>query len=242
MPGHFWGAKVEQKKTAVYIDGYNLYYGRLRGSSFKWLDLPTLFDALLKAQDPASVVDAVKFFTAPALGSFASHGQDSVDAQDAYHRALSVRHPQRFSIKLGNHSMDRKGALMPTFVDGQPYDRQRLTRVWRIEEKKTDVNIAMAMYRDACRGFFDQVVLCSNDSDAEPALEALREDFPMIVIGLVTPIRPPVDGAAQRRFSVSLATHAHWVRKYILDEELAIAQLPIIIPTRKKPIRKPGHW
>lgn len=233
---------MEQKKTAVYVDGYNLYYGRLRGSAFKWLDMPALFDALLNTQDPTSVVEAVKFFTAPALGSFASHGQDSVDAQDSYHRALAHRHPRRFSIKLGNHSMDRKGALMPAFVDGQPYDRQRLTRVWRIEEKKTDVNIAMAMYRDACKGLFDQIVLCSNDSDAEPALEALREDFPAIVIGLVTPVRPPAEGSAQRRFSVSLAAHAHWTRRYILDEELAAAQLPDIVPTRKKPVRKPGHW
>ncbi len=43
---------MEQKKTAVYVDGYNLYYGRLRGSPFKWLDLPVLFDALLRTQEP----------------------------------------------------------------------------------------------------------------------------------------------------------------------------------------------
>ena len=27
------------KKTIVYIDGYNLYYGLLKGTSYKWLDL-----------------------------------------------------------------------------------------------------------------------------------------------------------------------------------------------------------
>ena len=25
--------------TAVYIDGYNLYYGRIRGTRYKWVDL-----------------------------------------------------------------------------------------------------------------------------------------------------------------------------------------------------------
>lgn len=233
---------MESKKTAVYIDGYNLYYGRLRGTQFKWLDLPVLFDHILSIQDPAAVVEAVKFFSAPALGRFASHGGDSVIAQESYHRALQTRHPARFSIKLGNHSMDNDGSLLPTFVPGQPYDRNVKTRVWRLEEKMTDVNLAMAMYRDASKGLFDQVVLCSNDSDTEPVLEALREDFPKLVIGLVTPVRPPADESASRRFSVSLMRHAHWTRRYILDAELSAAQLPTVVPTKKKAIRKPPHW
>lgn len=240
MPGQIVSAAVEKKKTAVYIDGYNLYYGRLRGTAFKWLDVPALFDHILAVQDPSATVEAVKFFSAPALGRFASHGADSVIAQESYHRALQVRHPSRFSIKLGNHSMDNDGSLMPMFVPGQPYDRNLKVRVWRLEEKMTDVNLAMAMYRDGSKGLFDQVVLCSNDSDAEPVLEALREDFPKLVIGLVTPVRPPADEATSRRFSLSLMKHAHWTRRYILDEELSADQLPSIVPTKKKPIRKPS--
>lgn len=233
---------MESKKPAVYIDGYNLYYGRLRGTEFKWLDLPALFDQILSIQDPSAVIEAVKFFSAPALGRFASHGGDSVIAQESYHRALQARHPARFSIKLGNHSMDSDGSLMPAFVPGQPYDRNVKTRGWRLEEKMTDVNLAMAMYRDARKGLFDQVVLCSNDSDAEPVLEALREDFPKLVIGLITPVRPPADESTSRRFSVSLMRHAHWTRRYILDEELSAAQLPALVLTKKKPIRKPSYW
>lgn len=233
---------MDKKKTAVYVDGYNLYYGRLRGTEFKWLDLPVLFDRLLAIQDPSAVVTAVKFFSAPALGNFASHGQASEAAQSSYHRALCVCHPDRFSIKLGNHSMDRNGSLMPAFVVGKPFDRNVKARVWRIEEKKTDVNIALAMYRDACKGLIDQAVLCTNDSDAEPVLEALREDFPELLIGVVTPVRPPAQEAASRRHAVSLSRHAHWTRRYILDEELQAAQLPLVVPTKKKPIRKPEHW
>jgi uncharacterized LabA/DUF88 family protein len=233
---------VEKKKTAVYIDGYNLYYGRLRGTAFKWLDLPVLFDKLLAIQDPAATIEAVKFFSAPALARFASHGQASTEAQDSYHRALQVRHPERFSITLGNHSMDSNGSLMPAFIDGQKYDRTAKVRVWRLEEKRTDVNIAMAMYRDACKGAYDQVVLCSNDSDTAPVLEALREDFPQLVIGIVSPVRPPADPLLSRRHSNSLASQSDWVRRYILDDELSQAQLPPIVPTKKKPIRKPPHW
>ena len=132
---------------------------------------------------------------------------------------------------------------MPTFVDGQPFDPNVKSRVLKLEEKKTDVNLAMAMYRDVPKGRFDQVVICSNDSDVEPVLETLREDFPALVIGVATPGRPlRTDGSSHRAISKSLARHADWTRKYILDEELVRAQLPMRVPTRKKPIDKPGHW
>lgn len=234
---------MEARRTAIYVDGYNLYYGRLRDTPFKWLDLVALFSAILRVQDNAAQVQAVKFFTAPALARFASHGQTSVEAQHRYHRALENLYPDIFSITLGAHSMDAGGALLPTYQEGLPYDRNVRTRVWKIEEKKTDVNLAMAMYRDAAKGLFDQVVLCSNDSDAEPMLAALREDFAAIRIGVVTPVRPPIPGkGASRGFSTSLAQHADWVRRHILDEELQAAQLREVIPTGRKAIRKPAHW
>jgi uncharacterized LabA/DUF88 family protein len=233
----------ENKKTAVYIDGYNLYYGRLRNTAYKWLDVVALFESLLKVQDPSASLEVVKFFTAPALARFASHGTASVEAQQSYHRALQVMHGNRFDLICGAHSIDKDGTLLPTFVPGQPYDRNLRSRVWKLEEKKTDVNIAMAMYRDAVKGRYDQVVICSNDSDAEPVLEALREDFPQLNIGVVTPVPPPDPSkGSPRGVSASLAQHAHWVRRYLLDGELAQALLPAHVPTNKKPIRKPGHW
>jgi uncharacterized LabA/DUF88 family protein len=230
-------------KTAVYVDGYNLYYGRLRDSSFKWLDVVELFDAMLAQRDQNESVVRVNLFTAPALAKFATHGIASVEAQSAYHRALLARHPERFEVIYGKHSYDRGGALLPSFVDGQAYDRTIRSRVWKLEEKKTDVNLALRIYRDACHRLYDRIILMSNDSDAEPALEAIREDFPEIVIGVVIPIWPPAPGvAAHRRVSGSLARRAHWVITHLTDDQLHEAQLPDQIATRKKPIRKPGHW
>lgn len=212
------------RSTAVYVDGYNLYYGRLRGTPFKWLDL-------------------VKLFTAPALATFASHGSASVEAQSAYHRALQTKYGDRFETVYGTHSFDKSGTLLPVYVADQPFDRTNRTRVWKLEEKKTDVNLALRMYRDACRGLYDRIILVSNDSDAEPALEALRADFPHIMLGVVMPIRPVISGApAHRRPSGSLAKQADWTLTHLSDEVLGAAQLPEIVPTKKKPIRKQGHW
>ncbi len=229
------------KRTAVYIDGYNLYYGCLRGTGHKWLDIVALFEHIITVQYPRSSVDAVKLFTAHALAKFATHGHDSVIAQQHYHRALLQCYPTRVCIILGSHSHDKNGTLLPTFIEGSPYDREQRSRVWKIEEKQTDVNIAITMYRDASKGLFDQQVIVTNDSDAEPTLKAIREDFPHITLGVISPIQPATEDR-HRSVSESLARHADWTRRHINDAELAAAHLPTHVPTKKKPIRKPVHW
>ena len=88
-----------------------------------------------------------------------------------------------------------------------------------------------------------EVVLVSNHSDTEPVLEALRQDFPNIMIGVVMPRRPIANGGqSQRRRSGSLAAQADWTIDSIVDEYLQAALLPEVIPTNKKPIRRPSHW
>lgn len=229
--------------TAVYVDGYNFYYGRIRSTEFKWIDVVHLFEILLRDQDPANDLRHVSYFTAMALGRFATHGGASVAAQESYLRALEHLHPTRFSKTLGKHSMDKKGTLIPAFVPDKPYDRTHRVRVWKIEEKQTDVNLALAMYRDAASGRYEQLVVCSNDSDVEPVLKAIRCDFPNVRLGVVTPRHPPdKHKPTGRAVSSSLDQHADWTRQYLLDEELQRALLPARIHTGKKPINKPPHW
>lgn len=235
--------KSLSRRTIVYVDGYNLYDGRLRGTTFKWLDLVKLSQGILEQRDQNETLQKVRFFTAPALATFATHGAASVEAQSAYHRALKALYGPKFEVINGAHSIDHNGTLLPTFVANQPYDRTRRVRVWKIEEKKTDVNLAISMYRDACKSLVDRIVLISNDSDAEPALLALREDFPHIKIGVVMPIMPLRPGAkVHRRPSGSLAQHADWTINDLSDAQLLSAQLPSLVPTKKKPIKKPPHW
>jgi uncharacterized LabA/DUF88 family protein len=229
-------------RTIVYVDGYNLYYGRITGTSYKWLDLPALFQGILSVQDPASVLLHVKYFTAPALAKFARRGNVSSEAQTTYHRALESKYSgvvPTFSIIKGRH--DPVEDYAPLVIPGKQPDKNKRVLVWKIVEKKTDINLAMAMYRDAANGIVDQLVLCTNDSDAEPALEAIRQDFPHVQIGLVTPRAP--DPRGQRVVSKSLAQYANWTRHHILDQELEQAQLrPTVAAKSGKVFRKPAHW
>jgi hypothetical protein len=47
-------------KVNVYIDGFNLYYGAVKSSPFKWLDLAALCHRML----PADHIQSIKYFTA----------------------------------------------------------------------------------------------------------------------------------------------------------------------------------
>ncbi len=47
-------------RTHVYIDGFHLYYGLLRGTPYRWLDLERFCDGLLPKND----VQKIYYFTA----------------------------------------------------------------------------------------------------------------------------------------------------------------------------------
>lgn len=47
-------------KTCVYVDAFNLYYGALKGTPYKWLDLRALCAVMI----PKNTVTCIKYFTA----------------------------------------------------------------------------------------------------------------------------------------------------------------------------------
>lgn len=120
-------------------------------------------------------------------------------------------------------------------------DKRSLTPVWMIEEKQTDVNLALQVYRDAVRGECNQQVICTNDSDLEPALQSVRLDAPNVQLGLVVPLREKglTGGAVSNK---RLTNKVDWVRQHILDIELGLSQLPKNVNTKKKPAQKPAYW
>ena len=226
-------------RTIIYIDGYNLYYSRLRNTDYKWLDIKILFEKFVcHQQEPSSDVVAVKYFTSYVNAKFARHGTDSVASQSRYTRALESLYPGLLQIEYSKHDFGMGHPLLYL----HPPDQSQRVEVWNIEEKQTDVHIATQMYRDASRGECDQIVLCSNDSDLEPPLKYIRQDFPNIQVGVVIPGKEIPARERHRPISKSLSRHAHWTRKVIKNDEMAQSQLPDRVPTRKKPIDKPAYW
>jgi hypothetical protein len=69
-------------RTYAYIDGFNLYYGAVRRTPYKWLDLKALVERIF----PRNHLARVKYFTARVQPPPWDPGKPQ--RQDAYLRAL----------------------------------------------------------------------------------------------------------------------------------------------------------
>src|SRR5687768_3838225 len=71
-------------RTNVYVDGFNLYYGALKGTSLRWLDISLLCRALL----PGHTINRIRYFTALVTPRAPDMGQRQ--RQRTYIRALET--------------------------------------------------------------------------------------------------------------------------------------------------------
>lgn len=227
-------------RTAFFIDGYNLYYGLLADTPYKWLNLPALLAHINRIQNPVSFTVEVNYFTSPVLPSLATRGRQSGEAQDVYIRALKAN---GVTVHLGRHRLERGSA--PRHIAGIQPSRLDKVDIWDLEEKETDVNLAVSMYRllsrqqalDAAERI-EQIVLVSADTDMTPALKAIKEDFPEIIVGIILPHREGIE----RGVPGSLKNYSDWLRRHVKLDELKAHQFPNRVPTRKKPADKPDYW
>lgn len=228
-------------RTAFFVDGYNLFYGLLANTLYKWLDLPALLSHITSIENPLSEACGVYYFSSPVKPELASRGTRSKEAQDTYLRALKAC---GVSVTMGRHTLEPAKAPKYLGPSSRP-SRQDKVDIWKLEEKETDVNLAVSIYRMASKQLqlpkenqIKQIVLVSADTDIGPALQAVREDFPHITIGVILPHREGIKRGAPG----TLRKQANWMRTTIKNEELAAHQLPDKIPTKKKPIFKPNYW
>lgn len=99
-------------RTACFVDGYNLFYGLLASTPYKWLDLPSLLSHILRVEHPDNTINAISFLTSGVKPSLASRGIASKEAQDSYLRALIARDVQVF---YGRHQLESGKA--PRFIN-----------------------------------------------------------------------------------------------------------------------------
>lgn len=228
-------------RTAFFVDGYNLFYGLLAGTPYKWLNLEGLLVHVAYIENPQNAVVSIDYFTSSIKPELATLGRISKEAQDTYIRALRTTNVR---VHFGRHHLEQ--AKAPRFIDkNTKASRQDKVDIWKLEEKETDVHIAISMYRTACQQAMfatqdrvEQLVLVSSDTDITPALRAIRADFPHLTIGVILPHRAGLN----RPTPGSLKDHSHWLRRVITEEELLLNQFPGRVATHKKPAFKPDYW
>jgi hypothetical protein len=165
------------KRSIIYVDGFNLYYGALENGPYKWLDLERYFRLLR----PGDCIQKIRYFTAKISGSHAPN-------QEAYLLALETL--PLVEVILGRFKAKQIQCLVP----GCPIPRPRFFSTF--EEKRTDVNIALWMLHDAVKNLCDRLVLVSGDSDLVPAVSMVKQHCPGKEVVLYVPARNAVRGAA----------------------------------------------
>lgn len=200
----------------MYVDGFNLYYGSLKKTPYRWLDIVRLADLMLPEQE----VCQVKYFTAivdsPAgsvrqqvyIGALESRGRVST------HRGHFLSHVKR---------RPRKTACAEC--------GERHADVIITEEKGTDVNLATHLVYDACSDAFDVAAVLSNDSDLVTPILFAREKCSKMV-GVINPQKHPAKALMQ----------AVDFYKKLRPGVLKVSQLPSVVEHEGRRFAKPGGW
>lgn len=205
--------------TVVYIDGFNFYYGAVKGTPHKWLD----YEALCRRLLPNDQIVKIRYFTA-RISARPDDPQQAV-RQETYLRALATL--PLIEIHYGHYVT--RPTRMP--LANPPARGARTVEVLKTEEKGSDVNLATYLLLDAFQKRCDTAVVVSNDSDlAEPVRIAQSEAG--IKVGVINPHRAKY---RSRRLQGTFF-------KQLRPSVLAQTQLPSVLHDAQGTIHKPASW
>ncbi len=164
-------AASTKERIIFLVDGFDLYHAiesmsssRPVFSSYKWLDLKSLCGKFTTGNQ---IIEGVFYFTALAPWSPAKRTR-----HEAYISAL-----ESTGVKTVYGDFRRVTRRCPRCGDYETY-----------EEKKTDVNIAIHLFKLASKNKYDKLILVTGDSDIIPSIPAVKDLYPAKKIGVAIPI------------------------------------------------------
>ncbi len=207
-------------RTIAYVDGFNLYFGALRKSPHRWLNLQRLIELHLMQHH---VLLGIKYFTAKLNPR--ANDPDAPARQALYFRALSTL--PNLEITLGHFLTKNVRMLLANPAPGQ----STTVEVVKTEEKGSDVNLAVQMLHDAHLDRFDCAVVVSGDSDLLMPVRIVRDELKKMV-GVLNPQRHPC---------AVLKAHASFY-KHLRPNYIAAAQFPHTLADARGTFTKPAAW
>lgn len=206
-------------KTIVYVDGFNLYYGALKDTPYKWLNLQILCQLLL----PKHHIVKIKYYTAKV--SARSHDPGQPVRQQTFFRALETI--PNLEIVYGQFLQST--IKMP--LAHPPATGSKFATVVKTEEKGSDVNIAAHMVHDGHLGLYDTAVIVSNDSDLVEPVKIVRYELHKAV-GMLNPHKRPSHSLKQ------YVTFMKPIRQGVLRQ----SQFPTQLTDGTGSFHKPPSW
>ena len=205
------------EKTNVYIDGFNFYYGCIRGTPYRWLDLGRFCQTVF----PKNRIHRIRYFT--ALVKPTPQDPTQPQRQLTYLRALGTI--PNLSIHYGRFSVTTKRRWLANTCP------PRRVEVIHVEEKGSDVNLASHLLIDGFDGDYDVAIVVSNDSDLLEPIRLVRSRLGRTV-GLLNPYK---------KTAVDLRGEADFYRD-VRESALRSCQFPTTLIDANGTIVKPAEW
>lgn len=210
---------MAELKTNVYVDGFNFYYGCIRGTPWRWLDLEKLCGLLL----PSHEINRIRYFT--ALVNARPDDPNQPQRQQTYLRAISTL--PKVSLHFG-HFLSNEVTMR---LAHPPVSGPRNATVIKTEEKGSDVNLATFLLIDAFDRDCEQAVVISNDSDLLTPIQLVRERFG-VRVGIFNP---------QKNRSWTLFNNVDFYRP-VRKGPLSASQFPTDLSDMNGDFTKPQGW
>jgi len=206
-------------RTVVYVDAFNLYYGAVKGTPYKWLDLSALCLAVI----PRNEIVGIKYFTARILSR--PDAPSRAINQQMYLRALQTI--PSLHVIYGHYLSHVVWMPLASPTPGQ----KPFVQVIKTEEKGSDVNLASHLLLDAFDDAFDCAVVISGDSDLRTPVHLVQGRFRKTV-GVLNP-----QGQICRALKESASFYKH-----IRESALQRSQFPTVLTDANGAFHKPVGW
>jgi hypothetical protein len=214
------GSAHPKPRANIYVDGFNLYYGALKNTPYKWLDLNALFRTIL----PGYHIKRIRYFSARVSGR--AGNLQAPSRQATYLRAL--RTLPNVTIHLG-HFLTSEVSMPLAYP---PATGQKTVKVIKTEEKGSDVNLATYLIVDAMRSDCDVAAVVSNDSDLCEPIRIVQQEL-NLPVGLLNPHPRPSQAL--------LKLKPAFVRP-IRSGPLSASQFPAQMTDARGKFSKPDVW
>jgi uncharacterized LabA/DUF88 family protein len=216
-------------KVNVYVDGFNLYHRALKqprapdGSTFKWLDLEKLAAHVLS--NPKYTINRIRYFTAKVRAM--PNDQQAPVRQQMYLRALATL--PCVTVHFGYFQRaQKKMPLVRPLADGTT-----MAKVWKFEEKGSDVNLATYLLLDAFQNEYDGAAVITNDSDLVEPIRIVRD-----TLGKRVEVLDPCGDSRTSAELTNVATFYKPIRQGAISASL----FPDTLTDAHGTFRKPATW
>ncbi|WJY22763.1 NYN domain-containing protein [Fontisubflavum oceani] len=232
-------ARSVMSRCKFYIDGFNLYEGRLKKSRhLRWLNVVAFSERL--ATGVGEVVQ-IEYYTAHVAGKIDREGQIR---QATYLQALRTLRP-KLRLHVGKFAVKERWVkpcdpfeTRPTGI-AAPSVMPDLLKATVAQEKESDVKLAVHLLHDAVRDEYDTAFVVSNDSDLTEAIRLSTEEYGKNVV--LVPPAPERGGdfAPLARKLEDAATRVQHVRTHLLEN----CQFPnSVIKDNGRHVTCPADW